>query len=351
MSDRPYVSFQEVKAKVSIPDVLAKLDLLDQFTEKHGVYTGVCPLPTHKHGPQPNDQQFKINQKGDLWLWHCFGDCDRGGDVIELVKLVNELSDAHVRFWFADNFSDRLQLTKQGTASDEKETEPTPHSAEQAVAVADDATQPPLKPLRFYLDLDANVPYLVDRGVQSETIERYGLGLCSKGVLNGYVAIPVYRWPKESDGENPCGYIGRWPGDDWNDTDRPRYMIPSGFEVSRVVYGLEQALSESDEQSPLLVVEGPFKVYHLVQHGFPNCVSTFTSSLSEEHADILIGTGRPIVLLFDGNEAGQQGMRKAAAKLITQTYVRVVKLEQDVEPDELNQSQLDELLGFAKPSK
>ncbi len=36
-------------------------------------------------------------------------------------------------------------------------------------------------------------------------------------------------------------------------------------------------------------------------------------------------------------------------KLITQTYVRVVKLSSDVEPDHLDQEQLDELLAFAKP--
>ena len=73
MRPRPYITFSEVKVKISIPEVLHKLNLLDQFTEKRGVYTGVCPLPQHKHGPQPNDQQFKIKQNGDLWLWHCFG--------------------------------------------------------------------------------------------------------------------------------------------------------------------------------------------------------------------------------------------------------------------------------------
>ena len=133
------------------------------------------------------------------------------------------------------------------------------------------------------------------------------------------------------------------------DDGRPRYKLPDGFAVSRVVYGLNEALDQSSDSLPLIVVEGPFKVWHLVQCGFPNTVSTFTSSISDEQAGILAATRRSIVLLFDGDEAGRAGMRKGAAKLISETYVRVVKLPSDVDPDHLSQEQLDELLGFAKP--
>lgn len=351
MTDRPYVSFTEVKEKVTIPDAMEAFGIRDQFTEKSGVLTGVCPLPQHQHGPQPNRQQFKADAKKGRWLYKCFGDCAMhdhgGGDVIAFVKAMTQTDDAHVRFWFAERFSDRLTLKKNGRANETATTEQEPEQA-----TSDPPTTPTeVKPLRFYLNLDGKSTYLQERGVTASTIERYGIGLCTKGVLNGYVAMPVYRWPKESADENPVGYVGRWPGDDWNDDDRPRYKIPGGFEVSRVVYGLEQALAEGNEQTPLLVVEGPFKVFHLVQYGFPNCISTFTSSLSEEHAEILVSTGRPIVLLFDGNEAGYAGMRTAAAKLITRTFVRVVKLDAGVEPDHLSGEQLDALIGFAKPLK
>ncbi len=92
-----------------------------------------------------------------------------------------------------------------------------------------------------------------------------------------------------------------------------------------MVYGLEQAL-ESPAGQPLIVVEGPFKVFHLYQNGFPNTVSSFTASLSDEQASILAATGRPVILFFDGNESGYRGMRAAAGKLISRGFVRVVKL-------------------------
>ena len=54
-------------------------------------------------------------------------------------------------------------------------------------------------------------------------------------------------------------------------------------------------------------------VYHLFQAGFPNTVAIFGSALSDEQAEILIATGRPIILLFDGDDAGRSGMESAAS--------------------------------------
>lgn len=338
---RPYIDFKEVKEKVSIPDALEALGLLEQFTEKKSVWSGVCPNPKHEHGPQPNNQQFKFDNRRGEWLFKCFGDCNAGGDVIELVKMIKQLSDEHVRFWLAEKFGDRLSTTKG-------RSKPSKPAASTVAPAVESPTE--LKPLRFYLNLDPSVPYLAERGIGSEMIARYGIGLCRKGTMKGYVACPVYRYPKHAVDENPVGYIGRWPGDDFDaDDGRPRYKVASGFEVSRVVYGLNEALDQSSDSLPLIVVEGPFKVCYLAQRGFSNTVSTFMSSISDEQAAILIATKRPIVLLFDGDDAGYQGMRMGAAKLITKTLVRVVKLATDVEPDHLSQEQLDELLGFAKP--
>src|SRR4051812_46889174 len=106
MTTRPYISFAEVKERVPIPDALAVFGISEQFQRNGDSLTGVCPLPSHKHGPRPNAEQFKINRRNGVWLWHCFGDCGRGGDVTELVKQLTGFDNAHVRFWFADHFGD-----------------------------------------------------------------------------------------------------------------------------------------------------------------------------------------------------------------------------------------------------
>ena len=335
MSDRPYVDFAEVKANIPIPDALAALGLADGFTMKGKALTGVCPLPSHQHGPSPNREQFKADAKKGSWLWHCFGDCERGGDVIELVKAITGYDNAHVRFWFAEHFAEQLNLKKPRRKRNGKGT------GEKAAKVEKPRA---LKPLSFRLDLHPGVPYLQQRGLQPETIERYGLGLCERGVLAGYVAIPVFMYPHPQDA-NPVGYLGRWPAEEPDD-EHPRYKFPDGFPRNRVVYGLREAMAGSLTGQPLVVVEGPFKVYHCYQAGIHHTVATFGASMSAEQAELLAETGRPIVLMYDGNEAGQKGMRAAAGKLITRAYVRVVKLPEDVEPDHLAAAELKEVLSF-----
>ena len=101
MSQRPYVRFSEVKERISIEDCLEVLGIREQFRQQGKGLSGVCPLPQHQHGPQPNPDQFKINrlESGES-VFFCHGDCKRGGDVILFGKLMTGLSDAHIRFWF-----------------------------------------------------------------------------------------------------------------------------------------------------------------------------------------------------------------------------------------------------------
>jgi DNA primase len=362
---RPYVSFAEVKQKVTLPEVFQVLGIADRFTRKGDTLSGLCPLPTHVHGPRPNPEQFKVNEKDGVFLWHCFGDCQRGGDVVEFVKAMTGYDNAHVRFWFVEKFGDRLTAKKSNgkkgkVDSDEKGDGKATAELATPVKEADKGTEkavgeqptaePPaeLKPLSFHLRLDPEAPYLKDRGLAPETIERYGLGLCNRGVLKDYIAIPIYSHMQAAS-ENPLAYLGRWPGDDFDEAaGRPRYRWPDGFPKSRVVYGLRE-MRKVAESVPLIVVEGPFKVYHLVQAGFTSTVAVMGSSLSDEQATILVATGRPIILFFDGNEAGQMGMRLAAAKLIRRAFVRVVSLSDGNEPDELSADELHSVLSFINP--
>jgi len=349
MAERPYVSFAEVKERVSIPDVLARLGLLDSFTRKGDRLWGVCPLPEHKHGPRPNDEQFKIDCRDGVWLWKCWGDCGRGGDVLELAKLLTGYNNAHVRLWFAEHFGDRLTLTKPTAQPSRAKKEacdghpakdyPPQASVTDSSIVTNELA--PLKPLSFFLRLDPTVPYLANRGLKPETIERYGLGLCNRGYLKGYIAIPIYGYPHPQ-GANPFAYLGRWPGEDYDEAaGRPRYKWPKDFASSRVVYGLTQAMA-TEPGTPLVVVEGVFKALHLMQCGIFGAVSCFTAGMSDEQSNILAATRRPIIIMFDGN--AHESAYHTAHKLVTRASVRIIPLPAAQEPDELTEASLRDLL-------
>lgn len=354
-AQRPYVSFAEVKERVSIPDVLEIMGIAHKFTGKGDHLSGICPLPQHHHGPRPNAEQFKIDRKNGTWLYKCFGDCNGkaggAGDVIAFVKAMTGLTDAHVRFWFAEKFGDRLSDGKPNLQSRKSETKraredhANNHSqaGKQALPSLPDDHEP-LKPLKFFLNLNRDVPYLRERGLSKATIDRFSMGLCNRGVLSGYVAMPVYNWPRP-EGQLPVAYLGRWPGDDFDESQgRPRYKWPPDFPKQSVVFGLNEAVADSDPAAALVVVEGPFGVFHLVEHGFLNAVAICGSSMSDQQAAILSSTGRSIILMLDGDEAGRQGMRVAAGKLIKHAYVRVAALADGVQPDNLAYEELTRLL-------
>jgi len=376
MAKRPYVKFAEIKEKVRLADVLQVLGLTERFKKSGETLTGVCPFPSHVHGPMPNAEQFKVGRKDGVDVWHCFGDCHRGGDVIEFVKAMTGYDNSHVRLWFAEKFPDRLSLEKgkgaaqpapdlpagqvgataenpersrrAGKTGDRKTSAPEPSPPDLPTGQVGDtptppvltAPKPPLPALRFRLKLDPDVSYLRERGLEPATIERFGLGLCRKGIMDGYVAIPIYDYPLG----NLVAYLGRWAGEDYDEAaGRPRYKWPKDFPAARVVYGLKEALAGTEGQ-PLIVVEAAFKVFHLYQAGFTTAVSCFSAAMSEEQATLLASTGRHITLYFDGNETGFKGMRAAAGKLITRTFVRAVKLPEGREADDLTRDELRQLL-------
>lgn len=353
--DRPYVDFREVKARISIPDVLKVFGISDQFRPRGQALVGVCPFPNHQHGPRPNAHQFVIDCKKGVWLYRCFGDCSAdpngsgGGDVISFAKAMTGYSDAHVRFWFHEHFAEQLSNGKAkpkekrpAPTKEAREVRQTPRRAESKTIQQSNVTSDagPIKALRFCLNLDPDCEYLRKRGLTAKTIRRFGLGLCHRGSLRGYVAIPVYGYPHAA-GENPLAYLGRWPGADYDENGgRPRYKWPLDFEKSRVLYGLQEAVDSTDSREPLILVEGCFSVYHLIQHGYRSAVASFGASLSDAQAKLLLSTGRPVVLMYDGGEPGRSAMRQAAAKLITQTLVKAVKLPEGVKPDNLSGDEL-----------
>lgn len=352
-----FVDFNECKAMISLPDVLDVFDIAEQFHERNGTWRGVCPFPSHIHNPvRPNPSGFTFGLHEGIWKWRCWGDCKAVGTVVTFVERYLQIEPAHVRLWFHEHFANRLTAqaadAKRGGESRPRDGTPECKEARPVVATPERAVQKTArpekrpeetadyKPIRFKLNLDPDVPYLTEqRGLTAETIERFGIGLCGRGMLRGYVAIPVWEYPR---GRFPYGYIGRWPGDDY-DEDRPRYKCPPGFPTPRLVYGLQEALETPDDW-PLIVVEGCFKVFYLYQHGFPNAVATLGSSLSDEQARLLGETGRPIVLMFDGDEAGRAGMVDAAPKLALRTFVRTIDVGDGRQPEDLSTDELQDIL-------
>lgn len=84
----------------------------------------------------------------------------------------------------------------------------------------------PNKPLKFRLDkLERSHPYLVERGLTTETLVDFGAGFCAEGIMAGRIAIPIHN-PKG----DVVAYAGRLIGEPTD--DNPKYKLPPGFRKS-----------------------------------------------------------------------------------------------------------------------
>src|SRR5258707_9971548 len=220
-----WVDFKEIKGRVSIVQILERYGALASLCKNGNGdrLSGACPI----HGGT-NKTHFRVSVSKNCW--NCFGKCQCGGNVIDFVAKKESIS-----------FRDAASLIQKWFVGQPVETPGEPDRALFDTSEIDDsrhlhaAEMPPErpavesgdsdpnKPLSFGLTkLDAAHPYLRERGLTEETIATFGIGFCEKGLLRGYVAIPIHN----SEGQ-VVAYAGRWPGTPEQGVGK--YRLPPGF--------------------------------------------------------------------------------------------------------------------------
>jgi len=132
---------------------------------------------------------------------------------------------------------------------------------------------------------------------------------------------------------------GRGVGKYVNSTDTPLYH------KGDVIFNLHHARAPAKEKGRLIVMEGPTDVMAAADAGFSECVAVLGTALTPEHAKQLgtiSGNGGKLVLLFDGDRAGQTNSLKAIRTCLmggVPSWVAVVPNEMD--PAELLKEDAD----------
>ena len=128
-------------------------------------------------------------------------------------------------------------------------------------------------------------------------------------------------------------YSGRWADEDLPE-DVPRYLLPKGFEKSKVLYNLHRVLEKGSDT--VVIVEGFWSVLRLYSEGIP-CVSTFGDSLSKAQAKQLVKHGfKSAILIYDRDEAGRTGTIASLPVLAERLFVRTIALNDGVKPDTMS---------------
>lgn len=331
--------FNELTQRISFVDVLGHYHLLEQMNRKGDQLRGICPI----HQGAENKNSLSVNTVRNCFK--CFS-CGSQGNILDFVAAMESCSKYKagclLEEWFPapasggdtgvrekrvqekkrglDGGKQGVASSNEGTGKDSPVQQKSPHGEVNP-------------PLTFILkNLDVKHPYLLER-VRVETIERFSLGVCGKGLMNGRVVVPVHN----ENGEL-VAYVGRWPGDDFPKGEG-KYKVPPAFKKGYVLFNLHRVIEAVRKDEPLILVEGFFDVFRLYELGYPNAVALMGSSLTKEQEDLLKSVLTPlsrVALMFDNDSAGTTCAGDVAARLSAWCFIRVVNLPEGItQPDQL----------------
>ena len=132
---------------------------------------------------------------------------------------------------------------------------------------------------------------------------------------------------------NVIGFGGRIIS---NDKDTAKYLNSPEtmiFNKRKNLFGLN--LAKKTKQDHLILVEGNIDVVALHQYGFDNAIASLGTSLTEEQAALMTRYTPQVVLIYDGDKAGQNATQRAIPILEKAgLQVKVLQIKDAKDPDE-----------------
>lgn len=311
-----WVDFKQLKADVAIEQVVAHYGVHLRRIGRTEL-RGRCPLPTHTSSRSRDS--FAVNIARNVWSCRSLSCMQArggrpGGNILDFVALMERCSIREAA----------LRLQQWSGAAPERFIVPRASRPDPV------ASENP--PLRFVLQyVDATHPYLASRGVTPQTVRTFGLGLYTgKGLLRGRIVIPIHNAAGEL-----VAYAGRA-----TDGQEPKYRFPAGFRKSLVLFNVHRAMV--NKARTVVVVEGFFDAIAVHQAGYP-VVALMGSTISRHQADLLSAHFDRVVLMLDGDEAGQQGTISVAQALSERLSLSTITLANGCQPDQLTSRQIQRL--------
>jgi DNA primase len=336
---------EQVKRAINIVDLVG--DYL-QLRREGRAYKALCPWHDDSH---PSLQVNPERQSFKCWV------CDIGGDVFSFVMKMENLTFPEALAHLAERAG--IPLTQVGKGSRTGEDKQLLY---QAMAWAEEQYHQNL--VKSPAAATAK-DYLVGRGLTDESIRRFHLGYAPNdwewivaqargtrftpqvletiGLIGRRQSGPGYydRFRGRvlfsiRDGQGrPVGFGGRvlpGAGDDRtakyiNSPETPLYS------KSQLLYGLDFARDAIVKQKTAIVMEGYTDCLMAQQYGIANAIAALGTAFGERHLQILRRYAERVVLVLDGDEAGQRRTDQLLEMFIAEPIdLRVLTLPDGLDP-------------------
>lgn len=338
--------FTWVKSQVRILDVVSEYVTL----KRAGSYwKGLSPFKAEKTA------SFTVSPHKEIF--YCFSS-SFGGDVITFIARIEQCTPLEA----AHHLIERYNLT---VPEDLSSIRPEKQSAAKAYKAACALFA---RWCRAGLKQTASAQeYLASRGISPAVLETFEVGVCPTGTralqhciqtahkehiaLQTLIDAHLIRsgrqghytpfegriiFPISDHLGTICGFGGRvYLPDD----TRPKYYNSQEhafFAKSGLLFGLSQAKRSVQEHQKVILVEGYLDCLAAHQAGLTHTVATLGTACGMEHIMLLARYARTLVLLYDGDKAGEQAMLRVAQLCWHHDLdVRVAELPQGEDPASL----------------
>ncbi|MDP3052581.1 MAG: DNA primase [bacterium] len=308
---------EEIKGKIDIVDFIKSYIPLQPAGKNFK-----APCPFH----QEKIPSFIVSPERQIW--HCFGSCGEGGDVVKFLMKYENLEFYEALRVLAEKAGVEL---KSLNLQDQKEFNTLYDLNEKAK--------------NFYKEQLAKFPavleYLKKRALQQKTIEEFEIGFAPAGGENlilylinlGYNINDIAKAGlaiKTEKGKYLDRFYNRIMFPIYNNFGKviaftgrilPQFESPEIgkyvnspetplFNKSRVLYGFHKTKSEIGHTQTAFLVEGQMDFLMAWQSGIKNVVATSGTALSQDQLKNLKRLAENLIVSFDKDEAGIKALER-----------------------------------------
>ena len=328
----------EVVARNPIEDVVGQYVSLKRSGAR---LVGLCPF----HG----EKTASFSVSPDRGLFYCFG-CHKGGSVIQFAMEIEGMS-------YGDAV--RSLAKRAGLEVPEDERYQSRYRLQERLWALNKEAARFFHGHLYGPEGKEGLEYAMKRGMPKSTLTKFGIGFApdswqslvdamrAKGYTDAELVATGLASQKEKHiydkfrnrlmfpiidvRGNVIGFGGRVMDD-----STPKYLnSPESvvFNKRKNLFALN--LAKKTKLPYLILVEGYMDAIALHQYGFDCAVASLGTSLTEEHASLLTRYTEQVVLIYDGDQAGQRATQRAIPMLEKAgLQVKVLQMKDAKDPDE-----------------
>src|SRR5947207_578119 len=339
-----------VKQKAEIVRVVGEYVRLKKSVQN---FTGLCPFHAEK------SPSFAVHPTKQIY--HCFG-CGVGGDVFKFVMEMEKCAFPEAIRIVAEKCGIAVPRPKERSLEERRENQ----QRTVLVEIHREAQKFFVNQLEGTQEGKVARAYLEDRGLDQETIARFGIGYAPSGgdlllrhfrgkypektlVESGLISrdqsgrhFDRFRrritFPIANESAKIVAFGARALGD-----DQPKYLNSPEtpiYSKSNLLYHLDRAKEALRRSDFAVLVEGYMDAIAVARAGISNVVASCGTSLAEPQIKLLGRFTKRVIVNYDPDTAGQAATERSIAILLEQDFeVRVLALPGKADPDKFIREQ------------